>query len=182
MLKLTNWLSETASGLRLIAAIIASSAIIMWLIPWSLESWMPGQAANLLDLKFAYSADEAAATIASFSDAVRAGYRNFALSVDLLWPIAYGLEFAWIIALLKKNTRFAAAAWPLYPIITMFALDLLENSTVVVLVTIFPTQPEILGWAASALTTTKWFAFGATFAVIFWLIVVKVIGRLMPRP
>ncbi|MEK7661378.1 MAG: hypothetical protein AAB680_05000 [Pseudomonadota bacterium] len=180
---MTNWLDKTASGPRLIAVIIANCFIVLWLIPWSLAHWMPGHANNLLDLKFAYSADDAAATIASFGDAARAGYRRFALSVDLIWPIGYGLQFAWIIALLKRKARHAMAACPFYPIITMFVLDLLENSTVALLVTIFPTQPEILGWAVSAFTTTKWLAFGATFIVIFWLSLVVISqGRSMKKP
>lgn len=135
---------------------------------------MPGHAAELLDLKFAYSASDAAATIANLGDSARAGYRLFALTVDLIWPIAYTLQFAWIIALIKRNTQFEVAAWPFYPIILMFILDLLENWTVALQITIFPSQINALGWASSTFTTCKWLSFGGTFAVLFLILAAKI--------
>lgn|GEM_PF-1529781 len=175
--KAANWLDNTATGKRLVAAFIVNCFIVLWLIPWSIANWMPGHAAHLLDLKFAYSANEAINTIASLGETARIGYRLFAVTVDFVWPIGYTLLFAWIIALLKRKTKWETALWPFYPLIFMFGFDLLENWSVALMVTLFPYQPALLAWAASAFTTIKWISFCVTLAVVCMMLASWIIAK-----
>jgi hypothetical protein len=52
-----------------------------------------------------------------------------------------------------------------------FVFDMLENATIVTLLSIFPAQPMALGWLLFLLTTVKWlFAFASIALILVGLV------------
>ena len=158
---------------RFVAAFVLNNLIRFVAMPWFHSRWMPDGSPGPLDLKFAYSASEAAAQIHAFTDAGRAGYRMFLLTIDVIYPIAYTVTFVWAIALLKLQTRWEKTTIFALPAVAAFGFDILENMTISLMLTVYPDQPAALSWMASIFTTLKWLCVAATIATILLLIVAR---------
>lgn len=168
-----NCLVELATVKRFLMAFLLNNLIRFAAMPWFHSRWMPDGSPDPLDLKFAYSASEAAAQIRAFTDAGRAGYRMFLLTVDVIYPIAYTVTFVWAIALLKLQSRWEKSTIAVRPAVAAFGFDMLENMTISWMLTVYPEQPATLGWMASIFTTLKWLSVVATIATILLLILAR---------
>ena len=173
MVAAINRLLEWATIKRFIAAFLFSSFIGFVAMPWLHSRWMPDGSPGPLDLKFAYSAQDAAEQIQAFTDSGRAGYRLFLLTIDVIYPIAYTLMFMWAIALLQLRTRREKSMLPVAPALAAFVFDIMENVTISLMLTLHPDQPDALGWIASLFTTMKWLSIVLAIAAIFMLIVAR---------
>jgi hypothetical protein len=95
-------------------------------------------------------------------------YRGVELTVDIIYPIVYlfffGLLISWLFqrgfastSPMRKNNIMPLGAW---------FFDLLENMVIVILLSIFPSQPTALAWILTLLTTVKWMFAGASILLI----------------
>ncbi len=182
MMRIMKRLVALATIKRFIAVLALNILLRFAVMPWFHQRFMPDGSPGPLDLKFAYTASEAAAQIARFDDAGRLGYRLFLLTVDIVYPVAYGLALVWAIALLKQRTRWEKSLLPVIPAVAAFACDILENLTVSTLLTIYPLQPDMIGWMASIFTTLKWTFVAVSIVEIFTLGFIRLRGRFFENP
>ncbi|HCR72679.1 MAG TPA: hypothetical protein DIW23_14640, partial [Anaerolineae bacterium] len=77
---------------------------------------------------------------------------------------AFGLLISW---LFKRGTapNSNLRKWNVAPV-GAFVFDLLENGTIVTLLSIFPSQPMILGWLLFIFTAVKWLFAGVSILLI----------------
>jgi hypothetical protein len=121
-----------------------------------------------LDLMMFATPDKLFAMIEKYGEFGRPFYRNVELSVDIIYPIVYlfffGLAISWFFqrgfssnSPMRRLNVMPLGAW---------FFDLLENITIVILISIFPTQPIALGWLLFVFTTVKWLFAGASVLLI----------------
>jgi hypothetical protein len=115
-------------------------------------------AAGPLDLMFFYTPEKAFSMIASYGDQGRAAYLTGELTLDILYPITYTLFFSLLISWLFQRgfdpkSRFRRLN--LVPFGTL-TFDLLENACIVAMLSLYPSTPAGLAWAAAIFTMTKW--------------------------
>ncbi|MEP0713989.1 hypothetical protein [Algoriphagus sp.] len=121
-----------------------------------LNYYMPRSLA--LDVKFAYTADEAYTTLKSMGPALRAEYLYIIWVLDSTYMVIYLLLFSSLIVKFLNNKLIA-----ILPLL-IFIFDLLENIMVTSLLLKYPTESHILGFVASFFTTTKWLI-----VAVFWI-------------
>lgn len=117
-----------------------------------------------LDLMLFAPPEKIFAMIERYGEFGRPFYRNVELTVDIIYPIVYLFFFGLFISWLFQRGFSANSAMRKYNIIPLGAwfFDLLENIIIVILLSIFPTQPAALAWVLILLTTVKWLFAGAS--------------------
>ncbi|MYD90031.1 MAG: hypothetical protein F4Y08_06790 [Caldilineaceae bacterium SB0662_bin_9] len=128
-------------------------------------AWRQERLAGLeLDSRGWYTPEEAAALFNDLErlDAnARAFYATTALTIDMVFPVCYGLLFA---VLLFRLFRSGA---PLYLLpLALATADVLENITVAVLALSHDGAPSPLAWLAAVFTLTKTVLIVATLAAV----------------
>lgn len=176
-----DWLSRTATPMRLLVAAVAMTVIRYAVMPRVDAEIMNTPGAGPLDLMFAYSPAQAFATLGAFSDAGRDAYRLFLLTADVAYPITYTLFFAWSIALLSRTTRWAGARWLLFAPLLLFGFDMAENTGIITLLGVYPMQPAWLALITSLCTTLKWIFAAITIGIAVTLAAMRVTARLNKR-
>ena len=122
-----------------------------------------------LDLMFFATPDKMFAMIERYGQYTRAFYRNVELSVDILYPIIYTFAFGLLISWLFQRgfkSDHKIQKWNVVPVFAWF-FDLLENVSIVSLLSVWPSQPAALAWVTMILTTVKWFFAFLSFGLIF---------------
>ena len=118
---------------------------------------------ELLDGRGWYTPGEAAAlfdALDRLDASARVVYATTALTIDMVFPVSYGLLFAVLLFLLFRGGA------PLYLLSLAVALaDALENITVTVLALSYDGAPSPLAWLAAVFTLVKTVLFVATLAV-----------------
>lgn len=136
-----------------------------------------------LDLRLAYSPAEAYTALAAYGDEGRQLYLLIELTLDLIYPLVYGLFFALTIVyclrpVLAKTHILQRAA--LLPLVAMLA-DWGENAGLALLLLNYPNRMDGLAAFTSTVTTIKWiFAFSAMAATAAALIAL-VVQRMRSR-
>ncbi len=121
-----------------------------------------------LDLMVLATPDKIFGMIERYGEYTRPFYRMVELTVDIVYPIVYllffGLFISWLFqrgfapnSSMRKLNVMPLGAW---------FFDLLENIFIVILVSIYPSQPVVLAWLLIALTTIKWLFAGASILLI----------------
>jgi hypothetical protein len=121
-----------------------------------------------LDLMLFATPDKTFAMIERYGDSGRVFYRNVELTADIAYPIIYLFAFSLLISwLFKRGTtpHSNLRKWNVAPV-GIFVFDLLENGTIVALLSIFPSQPIILGWLLFIFTAVKWLFAGISILLI----------------
>jgi hypothetical protein len=95
-------------------------------------------------------------------------YRSVELTVDIIYPIVYLFFFGLLISWLFQRGFASTSPMRKYNIMPLGAwfFDLLENMVIVILLSIFPSQPTALAWILTLLTTVKWMFAGASILLI----------------
>lgn len=118
---------------------------------------------RVLDLRLWYSAEEAR----QFFDAIgvrgRRAYVGLALTLDILYPIAYGTLMAMLMVLLFDQRWGRMLV--LLPLLTVVA-DVLENLTVAHLAWWYNGKPSALTPLAATFTLVKWLLVGLAIAIL----------------
>ena len=121
-----------------------------------------------LDLLFFYTPQKAFQMIASYGEAGRAAYRTFALTIDVLYPLVYTLFFCLFISFLFQRGEVKLNRLQRLNVIPLGAgfFDLLENLSIVAMLSVYPEQSVFLAWLATTFTMLKWIFVGLSFFLI----------------
>ncbi|MDE2744988.1 MAG: hypothetical protein OXI41_03225 [Chloroflexota bacterium] len=118
---------------------------------------------ELLDTRGWYTPDDAAALFGALErldGSAAAVYAITALTIDMLFPVCYGLLFALVLRRLLPGP-------PLFLVPLALALsDVLENATVAALALSFDGEPSSWAWLAAACTLVKTVLLAATLAAV----------------
>ncbi len=115
----------------------------------------------VLDLKFAYSAQEAYQSLQEMGESRRSDYITCLLIFDIPYMVIYSLLFIQLLNFLWKDNRFQIICFGI------LGFDLLENVAVFILVNIFPVYSPAFGFVASFFTSAKWICVGILVLVVF---------------
>jgi hypothetical protein len=105
---------------------------------------------HALDLKFAYSAQEAYDSILQLDESELRRYKVGILGLDMPYIVFYGLFFIGVLLKLWKSQ------WTIFIPVTIMVLDFFENLMVLKILNQLPEQQLSLGSMASFFTTGKW--------------------------
>ncbi len=137
---------------------------------------------SILDLRPYYTVPEVYALLEAYSPSERASYRLFSLTADMLFPIAYGLLYLSLLTMLIdkafpdpggfRRLRCVALGSPLF--------DILENTGIIVVLSLFPTRTPFWAGFAAVCTVGKW-VFTGTFILCMIALTIRIIGRRFGR-
>lgn len=117
-----------------------------------------------LDLMLFATPDKMFAMIERYGEYGRLFYRNVELTVDIVYPITYMLALGLLISWLFQR-GFAPTSkmqkWNVTPL-GAWLFDLLENLSIVIMLSAWPRQPVALAWLTMIFTTIKWGFAGAS--------------------
>ena len=141
---------ERLATLKVAAAAVAGVAACVAGLLWR-QDRLGGL--DLLDSRGWYTPEEAAALFDALDrhdESARAIYAATGLTIDMVFPVAYGLLLAILLS------RFFRGTVPLYLLpLAMAAADALENVTVAALALSYAGLPSPLAWLAAAFTLVK---------------------------
>lgn len=121
-----------------------------------------------LDLMMFATPDKIFGMLESYGEHGRPFYRKVELTVDIVYPIVYLFFFGLLISWLFQRGFAPNSRMRKYNILPLGAwfFDLLENIGIVILLSIYPSQPAGLAWLLILLTTFKWLFAGASILLI----------------
>jgi hypothetical protein len=121
-----------------------------------------------IDSLFFYTPEKVYSMIASYSDAGRSFYRTFELTGDLIYPIVYTLFFALFITWLFQRGFAADSPMQKLNVVPLggWLFDLLENLSIVTMLSIYPSTPFALAWITAIFTLVKWLFAGTNIVLI----------------
>ena len=121
-----------------------------------------------LDLMLFANPEKIFNMIERYGEFGRQFYRNVELTVDIIYPIVYLFFFGLLISWLFQRGFAPTSPMRKYNVMPLGAwfFDLLENVVVVILLSVFPSQPAGLAWVFVLLNTVKWAFAGASILLI----------------
>lgn len=121
-----------------------------------------------LDIMFFATPDKLFAMLENMGEYTRFFYLNVELTVDIVYPIVYLFFFGLLISWLFQRGFASTSAMRKYNVMPLGAwfFDLLENILIVILISIFPSQPMTLGWLLFLFSSIKWLFAGASILLI----------------
>lgn len=121
-----------------------------------------------LDLMLFANPEKIFGMIERYGEFGRPFYRGVELTVDIIYPIVYLFFFGLLISWLFQRGFASTSAMRKYNIMPLGAwfFDLLENIVVVILLSVFPSQPTALAWLLVLINTVKWAFAGASILLI----------------
>lgn len=179
--RLSTTLHKYAKG-PLVLLFLALDLLFVALILPSTEAQMKATSGGVgpIDLQFFYTPEQVYSMVGAYGEAGRAFYRTFELTGDIIYPIIYTLFFSLLLSWLFRRGFAGASRWQRLNVLPFGALlfDLLENSCIVTMLSIYPATPTLLAWLATSFTMVKW-----SFAVVTLLLLligaVMTLGRLV---
>lgn len=124
-----------------------------------------------LDLKFAYSVDEAYTAMSHLTIEEQQRYKFGILALDMPYLLVYGLFFSGILVKLWKRKRVV-----LIPV-SIMVMDFFENLLVIQIIDLLPNQSATLATFASIFTTSKWILIGVLALAIITGLVFSLLAR-----
>ncbi len=121
-----------------------------------------------LDLMLFAPPEKIFGMIERYGEYGRPFYRNVELTVDIVYPIVYLFFFGLLISWLFQRGFASTSPVRKFNIIPLgaWSFDLLENIVIVILLSVYPSQPIALAWILTLLSTIKWFFAGASMLLI----------------
>jgi len=148
------------SGWRVIILLIAEGLMMGYVMP--VASAIMALAANNsvmpLDLMFFYSPAKAFEMMDKYGEAGRSIYLKIELTADIIYPIIYTLFYGLLLSwLFQRAFRPTSGMMKLnaMPVGAWF-FDLLENIGIVTMLTMYPTQADVLAWITMIFGSFKW--------------------------
>ena len=156
---LSNTLKKYANGwlvLLFLAGEIFFNAVVLPAQQAKIEG--SPNAAGPIDLQFFYTPEKVYGMIASYGDEIRASYRTFELTGDIVYPIVYTLFFSLAITWLFQRSFASDSKMHRYNVVPFGAwlFDLLENIGIVTMLSVYPSTPPALAWISTIFTMVKW--------------------------
>ena len=179
--KAMTWLQRVASGpVALVAALffVVFSFVFFNLGP--VPAVVEAAGAPLLDTRFGWDQDDARSFLSAIGYEGRRLYA-LALLIDALYTLTFAvtgtLVLAWISGRLLAPT--SPLRWVVLLPVLAGALDLVENSGILTLLTFFPSVPLVLGGALGFVTAAKLILVNlCTVLTVLGLVVVAVVAVL----
>jgi len=175
--RLTNFLKAVGKWPSMLLALAILIGLNGFLFPWAekMLSGFGGPDAKVLDLRFGFSPGEANQFLALIGPEGRSFYQMLELTLDLVYPLVYGLFLGALLLLVWRKVLPEKSPWlglSLLPVATA-VFDYLENINIVLLIRRFPDQADTLANLASVFGAAKWVLFGLSVAVLligllFW--------------
>lgn len=107
------------------------------------------------------------ALVASYGDAGRAFYRTTELTLDVLFPVVYGLFFVLALAwAVPRGLSATTARWALWLPVAGVVADLFENVGIAILLTEFPSRPRVVDAATMLVTPVKFLTLTGALAML----------------
>jgi hypothetical protein len=121
-----------------------------------------------LDLMLFATPEKIFGMIERYGEYNRPFYRAVELTVDIIYPIVYLFFFGLLISWLFQRGFASKSPMRKFNIMPLGAwfFDLLENIVIVILLSVFPSQPTALTWILTLVSTIKWFFAGASILLI----------------
>jgi hypothetical protein len=142
------------------------SGFLMPLIQGMMQDGKGG--VQVLDLMLFATPAEIFAMIERYGEYNRQFYRTVELTVDIIYPIIYLLFFGLLISWLFQRGFSSNSPMRKLNIMPLGAwfFDLLENISIAILLSVFPSQPTALAWIFILVSTIKWLFVGATILLV----------------
>jgi hypothetical protein len=115
-----------------------------------------------LDLQFSYSPDRAYELLGAFNETERFCYMITELTLDVLYPLVYGMLLSFILFMLHKNLKIAKLPFD------VVIIDYLENIGIVIMLLNYPTKINWLVSLTGIFTTLKWLFLVVILMLILW--------------
>ncbi len=182
-MNLTDRLGALATRRNVLWLLALYMALVVAALPLAqarLEAVSGG--AGPLDLELAYTPAQAYARLAALGAPGRQLYAEIALTLDVIYPLVYGLFFALTISYCFQRVLpagHAAYRLALLPLAAAVA-DLFENAAIVGLLASYPTQLTWLALIAGVVTAIKWLLAGLSLLVVMIAIAAVINQRLRP--
>lgn len=165
---LSTILQKSAKG-RLVLLFLALDLLFVAFILPNTEARLKAASGGVgpIDLQFFYTPEKVYSMIDAYGATGRAFYRTFELTGDIIYPIIYTLFFSLLLTWLFRRGFAGDSRWQRLTVLPVGALlfDLLENSCIVTMLSIYPTTPTLLAWLATSFTMIKW-----SFAIVTLLL------------
>src|SRR3990172_5934017 len=158
-----------AKGWLIIVLLILDGFLAGFLFPLIQGMMQDGSGGVLpLDVMLFANPEKIFSMIERYGEYNRLFYRNVALTVDLVYPIAYLFFFGSLISWLFHRGFASDSPMLKYNIMPLGAwfFDLLENTVIVNLLSVYPAQPTALAWILVVLIAVKWLFAGASILLI----------------
>lgn len=154
--------SQLASRLQNFATVRNTLFTLAMLIIFNLlfSYAFQGLEGRIADTKLWYSSEKVYALLESYTDDEKQQYRKGMIALDFIYPLVYGL----LLLLLLQRTK-APVIFFLFPLSAML-FDYLENSFILVMLTLLPQKLAILGSLSGIFTLTKWLSVFITACII----------------
>lgn len=138
----------------------------------------PGGSIVSLDTQFFYTPEEAFSTVGSYGDASRFWIRIY-LTWDIVNPILYTLAFSLLISWLFQRSFKPGSKLQKLNVLPVGAglFDLLENISIVTLLTAYPAQLTVVAWLSTACTMSKISFLGVSTLLILFGVVRAAMNR-----
>lgn len=174
-------------GVALFAIVAAINGFVFPNLARRMGEMAGGGTFRPLDLRVGYSAADALSALTVLGDDGRRFYLLVELTVDVLYPIVYGVFFfllaRWLLAKVPPSPVWAERA-SLLPFAAA-GLDLAENALIVALIARYPERMPTVTALANATTAAKFLCLALTVALVLYAVVrwtVNRRGRRSPAP
>lgn len=180
MQRISDLFVKNARGwliLLLLAAVIFLNAVVFADMSAVLGETGP------IDLQFFYTPERVYGMVEAYGPEVRIQYRTFALTADVIYPVVYTLLFGLLISWLFRRGLAPDSRLHGLNLVPLGAgiFDLLENLAIAGMLTIHPSTPAWLAWAATVLTMAKWLFAAASLGLLLYGLVLAV-RKALARP
>lgn len=166
---LSNRFYKWTKGWRIFVLFLLDAFFSGFLLPL-IQAMLQGDKGGVqpLDLMLFATPQRIFGMINEYGEYGRPFYRGVELTVDIIYPIVYLFFFGLLISWLFQRGFASNSPMRKYNIMPLGAwfFDLLENMVIVILLSIFPSQPTALAWILTLLTTVKWMFAGASILLI----------------
>lgn len=139
---------------------LAILTCLLFLFNFLLSSQLPAD--KVLDLRFAYSVQEAYDSIGMLDLETRKIYRLGIWALDLPYMVIYGLLFSGLLYKIWKTQKVLILP------LAVVLMDLFENLMVLRILKLFPLENQVLAILASFFTTCKWLLVGLMVLTILY--------------
>jgi hypothetical protein len=167
--KLSNVLKGWAQGWIIILLFLLDSLFMGFIMPIA-GKLIKGAAGGpgVFDLRFFTPPAKTFEMIAAYGEYNRTFYRNFELTIDILYPIVYTLFLSLLITwLFKKGFSPDGKIQKLNVMpFGIWLFDLLENLGIATMLSVYPAMPAIVAWLTTIFTMLKWSFAGASMIVV----------------
>jgi len=163
--KLSGVFHALAKGWLIVVLLAVFVPYILTTIP--VLKTVPGGDITSLDSQVFYTPDQAFATVGSYGENAHYWIRIY-LTWDLINPVMYALIFSIVISWLFQRSFTSQSVLRRFNILPLAAglADLLENVSIVIMLSVYPARPVALAWASTIFTVTKMVFFAGSVLLI----------------